>query len=414
VSPFEHAFCAAFAYAVLHAGLRRYNCGWRRPDDAATANWPRRTRLGFVLGLLCVVLAVVALRTTGAAPAANALLTAQIVLMAAAGASDVQCYRLPAPLTLCGLVLAGALLRRESVPGVLVALALLWSALLIGVHVLITRNRMGWGDHLAVLWLALASPIYGLFAIAAGQSVLWLSARVSGWGRRPIPVGGAWLLAGVLVVGYFGMGDLAYEAHISREARGYLGAGHAYSLARIPRVARVAFGHGGTSPRATRGYGDSTSLGLSAMLVNPVAQEDGCEMPMDLLPQRGCITVAPGCAGACAPMSECHPRYPGCMRSEADTHRHRATCLLSHIGDLIASIALVNTPDARRALAQSVAARIDALVATDVLTTDERDMLRALGNALRRYDLSAIDALDARRVALCEHRRCAMGACPAQ
>lgn len=183
-------------FALFAALSELYDrAGWRLPAGAEDANLTRRLRVGIVLGGGACLVCVVAVVVQTDRPLIMTGLVAQGALMAAAGVTDLHKFRLPLPATLGGIALALALATMLAVPVEIVALGGLWACVLVLVHARMTGNRMGWGDHLATLWIGLAAPMVGVFAILAGHCATALCARLTGWSKRPVPIGGAWLLS---------------------------------------------------------------------------------------------------------------------------------------------------------------------------------------------------------------------------
>ena len=180
-------------FAVLSELYDR--AGWQLPVGAEDANLPRRLRVGIVLGGSACLVCVVAVVLQTDRPLLIGSMIVQGALMAAAGVTDLHKYRLPLPVTVGGIVMALAVAAVAAMPVEWVALGAVWSCVLVVVHARLTHGKMGWGDHLATFWIGLAAPLVGMLAVLTGHCATLLCARLTGWGRRPVPIGGAWLLA---------------------------------------------------------------------------------------------------------------------------------------------------------------------------------------------------------------------------
>ncbi len=188
-------------FAAFVIACERYDrAAWRPPAGSENANWARRFKVAISCGALGVCACALFTSRTLHAPVVQILLVVQAALMAAAGATDIHKYRLPLPATLGGIALTALTAYFGAAPPMLLALGLGWAGLITVANIVLTRGRMGWGDHIAMLWLGLAAPQTGLLAVVIGQCAVAGAVRLSGWGRRPVPIGGAWLLAGALVL----------------------------------------------------------------------------------------------------------------------------------------------------------------------------------------------------------------------
>lgn len=178
---------------------RRAN--WLAPDGTQDMDWSARRNLGVAMGGLASAVCALACAFWIDNWPARALIVAQAVVMAASGASDLRRFHLPLPLTLAGiaLALAGALVGH--VPFLFVLFAVAWAVAVIVLHALVSRGSMQLGDHLATVWIAIASPFNGLLAIAAGDAANVFLARVKGLRGRKVAAAGAWLVFAAALVG---------------------------------------------------------------------------------------------------------------------------------------------------------------------------------------------------------------------
>jgi hypothetical protein len=192
------------AYAVLvwlgNEYSRRTN--WQPPGDNQNTNWTLRRNLGIGLGGLAVVVCAIGSAWFPQASWLARLLTlAQAALMAAAGASDLRRFHLPLPLTLAGLTLA--IVTLASTPNALLVTLIggAWAFGVILLHALISKGSMALGDHIATLWIALASPFNGLLAIATGDFANVAQARIQGLRGKKVAAAGAWLVISAALIG---------------------------------------------------------------------------------------------------------------------------------------------------------------------------------------------------------------------
>ncbi len=153
---------------------------------------------------MAVVVTAVATSLNIADPLPRGLFCALGVIMAVSAANDFRRFRLPLPLTFVGLAISIALLIIGPYPFAIVLLALGWAAVMVLIHRFVAKSGMAFGDIIALFWIALSSPFNGLVAVFVGQLVLDILARVVGWKRdkKRIPIGGAWLLAAALLLGF--------------------------------------------------------------------------------------------------------------------------------------------------------------------------------------------------------------------
>jgi hypothetical protein len=203
--------------------------------------------------------------------------------------------------------------------------ALLWPVAVIALNIAMTRNQMGWGDHLALIWIGLSLLLFGPLAVVLGQLLLALVWRLGQWRKQPQPIGGVWLLTAALLLA---------------GAWGHVLANNSRASLHQPR------------------------LGVSRL----------------------------------APAS---PQY---------AEQRILFVLLADAGDVVGAVGFVPQRAARVAEADAAATRLSrhAAVIDALSIRDARQaaaIVRALAAALRRYDLAAIEALNAQRADLAEHLR---------
>lgn len=195
-------FYTLLFFATLTYMERYDTADWTVPAGVEDSNWALRRRASVVLGMLAVVVTAVAATIWIKDTTARGLMLAQSVIMAVSGANDFRRFRLPLPLTIVGLGIAAVLLAIGPYSGMIIALAIGWSALLILIHRFVARTNISLGDQITVFWIALAAPFNGLLAIFAGQLVLDILARITDWKARKkrVPIGGAWLAAAAMLL----------------------------------------------------------------------------------------------------------------------------------------------------------------------------------------------------------------------
>ena len=185
------------AYAVVFSLAYQYsvNIGWSTPEVMTGSTLVRRRLIGAALGGLALVVCAAFETLFLATWSVRALIMAQAVLMAAAGASDLHRFQLPLPLTLVGMIMAMVTLRVTDTPLIFVVFGLIWSVIIIGAHALLSKGSMQLGDHLSTIWIALAMPVNGMLAIVIGDAVNALYAGVRRLKGRQIAAAGTWLIA---------------------------------------------------------------------------------------------------------------------------------------------------------------------------------------------------------------------------
>jgi hypothetical protein len=174
--------------------------GWQPPQGNRANDWQLRRRLGFVLGGLAVIVCAIGATLWQAGWAARLLSLLQAALLASAGASDLQRFHLPLPLTLLGVGVALLTLALNATPLFSLLFGVLWTALLIVVHIFVSKGSMQLGDHLATAWIALSSPANGLLAIALGDAANVILARDRGLRGQKVAAAGAWLIFATTLV----------------------------------------------------------------------------------------------------------------------------------------------------------------------------------------------------------------------
>jgi hypothetical protein len=196
---------AAYALVAWLANSYSRRTGWQPPSGTDGMNWMLRRNVGVSLGALAVGASALFCALWVAEWPARLFIVAQAAVMAAAGASDLRRFHLPLPLTLAGfgLAIAGAIVTR--LPILFVLFGLVWAAVVILLHALLSKGSMQLGDHLATLWIALAAPLNGLIAVAAGDFANVVLARASqqrqGLRGRKVAAAGMWLICAALMVG---------------------------------------------------------------------------------------------------------------------------------------------------------------------------------------------------------------------
>ena len=100
---------------------------------------------------------------------------------------------LPLPFTLAGIgiALVGAYLSH--MPTYMLLFALGWAAVSILLHIFASRGSIQLGDHIAMVWIALAAPYNGLLAVVAGDIANIVLARIKGLRGKKVAAAGAWL-----------------------------------------------------------------------------------------------------------------------------------------------------------------------------------------------------------------------------
>lgn len=188
---FETAFLAALAL------LERYNSAdWQVPSGTEQSNWGLRHRVSLALGVISVALSALCATLFIHDVLLRGLLLTQSALMAVAAANDFRRFRLPLPVTLCGLAVAALALAVGPFTPLVIGIALLWAILVCFALVFVARSGMSLGDYIALFWIALAAPFNGLLAVLFGQLGLDILGCLTGWkaARKRVPVGGAWLI----------------------------------------------------------------------------------------------------------------------------------------------------------------------------------------------------------------------------
>ena len=199
----ELLVAALAAYAVVMGLSAWWGKGWQPPEGMAASNWALRHKVGVTLGAVavavCVLLSMLLVRTTEA----RALLIAQAVILAAAGASDIRQFILPLPLSACGIVLAIVTAVVFKIPLLFIGFGLLWAVLIILVYVFLSKRNIAWGDYIAAIWIGLAMPFNGLVAILSGDITNTLYVKLSGnkdAKSHKVAAAGPWLLFAAALV----------------------------------------------------------------------------------------------------------------------------------------------------------------------------------------------------------------------
>lgn len=193
---------AVCAFGLLAALGLRYDPAWAGPPHDAPAVAGERAAL--LTGGVCVGVAAMGgliLAPVGVPPQALLIGLGQAALMAAAAVCDWRKWQLPLPFSLAGIGLGLAGLSLAGSPlGWALAAVTVTAAL--AINALATAGTWQGGDVLATIWIGLALPVSGLLAFALGQAALGVARIARRWPRGTrAPVGGAWLMAAVLILG---------------------------------------------------------------------------------------------------------------------------------------------------------------------------------------------------------------------
>jgi hypothetical protein len=188
------AALALYAALVWLSGRYSRATQWQPPSGTEAMDWNRRRILAWLLGACAVTACALASLAWLPAWSVRLLVIGQAAVMAAAGASDLRHFHLPLPLTALGIGLAVVTLLSQPLPLVALIFGLLWACVVILMHALLSKGSMQLGDHLATVWIALASPFNGLLAIVAGDFANVIVARVQGLRGKKVAAAGAWLV----------------------------------------------------------------------------------------------------------------------------------------------------------------------------------------------------------------------------
>jgi hypothetical protein len=192
---------AAYAGLVWAAGAYGRATKWQPPEAASGSDWKLRRATGLTAGAIATALCATGCAVFVDSWPARLLTVAQGALLAAAGMSDLHRFHLPLPFTMAGIGLAlGAALVARAHP-LLLLFALIWALAIILLHTLTSRGSMQLGDHIATLWIALASPLNGMLALAAGDVANAVLARVKGLRGAKVAAAGAWLVIAAALIG---------------------------------------------------------------------------------------------------------------------------------------------------------------------------------------------------------------------
>jgi hypothetical protein len=171
---------------------RRTN--WQIQHDGASYDWTLRRNTAIALGVVAVCAGAIFTTFWITDWLARCFVMGQAALMAAAGASDLRRFHLPLPFTLTGIGIALAGAYFSHMPTYMLLFALGWAALSILLHILASRGSIQLGDHIAMLWIALAAPYNGLLAVVMGDLANVVMARVKGLRGKKVAAAGAWLV----------------------------------------------------------------------------------------------------------------------------------------------------------------------------------------------------------------------------
>ena len=167
---------------------------WQPPAGNQSNDWRLRQRIGISLGSIALIVCIAGASIWQVAWQVRLLTILQAALLAAAGASDMQRFHLPLPITLLGAGLAVLTLFLVPVPPFYLFFGVVWVIVIIVLHALVSKGSMQLGDHVATVWIALAAPANGLLAIALGDAANVIFARIKGLKGRKVAAAGAWLL----------------------------------------------------------------------------------------------------------------------------------------------------------------------------------------------------------------------------
>jgi hypothetical protein len=202
----EGGILAFFYLGLFFYGVRYFDAynahDWSVPAGSEHSNWPLRRKIGHALGALGILATVVFSTLYETQPLIRALLCGQATVMAVAGCSDLRYFRLPLPLMFAGIGFAIALIINRGWPFTITAISIGWAVALIVILGVVAKAGIAMGDQIVMFWIALASPFNGLISVMFGQLTMDVLGRVVGWKaqKKRVPIGGAWLLATVLVL----------------------------------------------------------------------------------------------------------------------------------------------------------------------------------------------------------------------
>ena len=190
-------YCGLFLLGNLYSESRR----WQPPAGTEATNWTLRRNLAFVLGLIASVLCAAGSWFWLTDPVAQLVASAEGVLLAAAGASDLRRFHLPLPFTMSGIAIAIGVAIAMRVPLFIVLFGLGWGLALILLHAVVSKGSMQLGDHIATLWIALVLPFNGMLALLIGDLANVILARIQGLKGKKVAAAGAWLIVCAALIG---------------------------------------------------------------------------------------------------------------------------------------------------------------------------------------------------------------------
>lgn len=185
---------ALAGYAAVMWLAAQYGKDWQPPEGMETSDWALRHKVGVGLGALAVIVCVLLSLFLINGQLARILFVAQAVILAAAGASDIRRFHLPLPLTLGGIVVAIATAVTLDIPFVYIGFGLMWAVIISLFYALLTKRKMALGDYIAAIWIGLAMPFNGMFAILAGDICNTALVKLGGQKGRKVAAAGPWLL----------------------------------------------------------------------------------------------------------------------------------------------------------------------------------------------------------------------------
>jgi hypothetical protein len=224
------AITGLVCYAILMSVSAWYARAthWQPPAGNQENDWASRRQLGLILGGVAIVICAIGSTLWLVTWPIRFLTMLQAALLAAAGASDLQRFHLPLPLTMLGAGVAVAGLLLTSVSTYYLLFALVWAAVIITLHALVSKGSMQLGDHIVTVWIALASPANGMLAIAMGDIANVIFARVKGLRGKKVAAAGAWLIFATAIAA-----TPPYFVWINGQSRTYL---EMQSPERVPLV----------------------------------------------------------------------------------------------------------------------------------------------------------------------------------
>jgi hypothetical protein len=191
------------AFFLLARYAIRYGKDWQPPASMAHANWTMRHRLGLTLGATAVAVTALCSAYFFQDWLARVALVGQAVFLANSGASDIRKFQLPLPLTLGGIILAFITASALRLSWTVIVFGMSWAVVLILVYALLTKRAMAVGDYIAAVWIGVAAPYNGLFAILVGDIANFVYIKMNAQDKdkkAKVAAAGAWLLIAAAMV----------------------------------------------------------------------------------------------------------------------------------------------------------------------------------------------------------------------